>query len=39
MSDLLNIFYIFLALSGALGWISVILLTIFYWMCQRPPQE
>jgi hypothetical protein len=34
-----NVAMIFFALSGAIGWLAVIFLSWYYWMCSRPPQE
>ena len=39
LSEFWNWLVILMALTGALCWISAILLVIFFWMCRRPPQE
>jgi hypothetical protein len=39
MADLWNIMLIVFAISGALSWLFVILVGLFYWMCSRPPEE
>jgi len=39
MSEFWNIALIFFALTGALCWLCMILLTVFFWMCQRPPEK
>ena len=39
MDNFLNILDLFFMASSALGWLAVIFLCWFYWMCQRPPKE
>jgi hypothetical protein len=39
MSDIWNIMLIVFAISGALSWLFVIFVGLFYWACSRPPQE
>lgn len=39
MDDVLNVFLIFLALSGGLAWLIVFALLFFYWLCQLPPRD
>ena len=34
-----NIALIVFAISGALSWLCVIFVGLFYWACSRPPQE
>jgi len=34
-----NIALIVFAISGALSWLVVIFVGLFYWACSRPPEE
>jgi hypothetical protein len=39
METFWNIAMIFFALSGFVGWAFLIFVGVFFWMCQRPPEE
>jgi len=39
MDTFLNILVLFFALSGFVAWMFVIFIGLFFWACNRPPQE